>query len=329
MSDGAMAPRRAFPTAILAAALASTLLYASIFLSFAFLIPVQIAFGRSGQRGGWAAAGLSAGGIATAQAVRLALAGAFGAANLAALVLPPMVLLAALGLVNAPFARDLAPIYRTLGAAALCALAALPFIATLDADAALRGYLEGQITSFLAPLKGAAGEGYEASALAAALDPKELVATGLSALRASFAALLFLLIGGSWRLGSRLAGRDGRGAAVPIDELRLPYPLLWAFLGSWGFVLAAEFLRGPEAVRALAWNCALALSLAYAVQGIGIATFVLKGWKLPRSLRVATAILAVMALFAPTTGIVVAVSLPLLGVTENWIPYRKPKGVGA
>ena len=50
---------------------------------------------------------------------------------------------------------------------------------------------------------------------------------------------------------------------------------------------------------------------------------------MPRSLRIVFAVMAVLALATPTAGIAVAVALPLFGVTEIWIPYRKPKGAGA
>jgi hypothetical protein len=342
MSDPALALRRKSNAAFIAAGLASSFLYISIFLSFAFLLPVQIAFGRRGGRAGTAAAGISAAGIALAQGLRLAAAGAFGpgagpgAAGLSALaagILPPLVLLGALVLVNAPFGRAWAPSYRILGATALCALAALPVFITIGRDASITAYLEERIGALLAPLRSAvtsASDGYEASALAASLDPKDLVAASLAMLRDSYAAILFFILAGSWRLGNRLSGAGSRGRteAGAIDELRLPYPLVWAFLASWSLVLAAVLLRAPEAASAFAWNCALTISLAYAAQGFGIVTHLLKSWNTPKSLRILLAVIAVISLAMPL-GIVVAASLPLFGVTEIWIHYRKPKGVGA
>ena len=61
MSDPALALRRKSYAAFLAAGLASSLLYLSVFLSFAFLVPVRVAvFGRSGRRAGGIVAGLAA-----------------------------------------------------------------------------------------------------------------------------------------------------------------------------------------------------------------------------------------------------------------------------
>jgi hypothetical protein len=331
MSDPVPAQRLKPNVAFLAAGLASSLLYTSVLLSPAFLVPVQLAFGRSGKRAGAAAAGIAAAGIALVQGWRLAAAGALGALALAAGVLPPIVLIGALALVNAPFWRAWAAPYRIFCVTAACALAALPLFYSIGHDASIKAYLEEQIGAFLAPLRTATGEGYDASALAASLDPKELVETSLATLRDSFAAILLLIIGGGWRLGNRWSGLGSRGReeTPAIEELRLPYPLIWAFLASWSLVLAAVLLRAPVAAAAIAWNCALALSLAYGAQGLGIVTHLFKSWNMPRSLRIVIAATAVLALATPTAGLAVAASLPLLGVTEIWIPYRKPKGVGA
>lgn len=331
MSDTPRALTRKTNVASLAAGLASCLLFLSIFLSFAFLLPVQFAFGRFGRRVGGAAAGIAAAGIAGVQGWRMASTGASGLFAFAAGIAPPLVLLGALALLNCPIWGGWAKAYKIICVSLACALCAIPLLVLLEGDASLKNYLEKLFGDFLAPLRSALGEGYEASAMAASLDPGDLVASFLAMLRDSYAALLLLYIGGSYRIGNRLSGpgSPGREETAAIDELRLPYPLLWAFLASWSLVLAAVLLHAPEWASAIPWNCALALSLAYAAQGFGIVTHVFKRWKMPRSLRILFAVMAVLALATPTAGMAVAITLPLLGVTEIWIPYRKPKGVGA
>jgi hypothetical protein len=342
MSDYAQAPRRKPDATFVVAGLASSLLFLSVFLSFAFLVPIQIVFGRRGGRSGMAAVGISAAGIVLAQTTRFAAAGGFaqgspggmsGFPALGAGLLPPIVLLLALALVNASFERRWNPAYRLMGATLVCSLLALPLLISVGKDASIAAFLEGRIGAILNPLRRAAAEsteGYEASALAASLDPKDIVATSYALLRDSFVVIIYGLLAGSWWLGGRMSGLGSRGRkeAVAIDELRLPYPFLWAFLASWSFVLATELLKAPVAASAFAWNCALAISLAYAAAGLGIVTYLLKSWNAPRSLRICLAVIAVLALATPI-GIVVAASLPLIGVTEIWIHYRKPKGVGA
>jgi hypothetical protein len=314
------------------AGLVSGVLYLSTALAPLYLVPVQFAYGRSGRRGGAFAAGASAALIIAAQTMRLFVAKSFSLVALGTGIIPPMALLGALILVNAGFWSRIPATYRILAVAAACALAAVPAMGELGQDSGFAAYMESRLNAVIAPIRNQAGElSYDESALAAALDPKTLVATTLRILTSSYGAMIVLMLGGSWWLGNRAAGpgSPGRAAASPLAAYRVPYALVWAFLASWTVVLATLLTGAPAAIQAAAWNCALALSLTYAAQGVGIASNLFDRWKMPRFTRVAIAATALVALVTPTAGIVVAVALPLLGVTEVWIPYRNPKGVGA
>ncbi|HET7839939.1 MAG TPA: DUF2232 domain-containing protein, partial [Rectinemataceae bacterium] len=147
----------------------------------------------------------------------------------------------------------------------------------------------------------------------------------------SYAVMLLAMIGGSWWIGCRLSGEGspGRMAAGPATAYRVPYVLVWPFLAFWAMVFAAILLRAPSWARAAAMNCALVLAAPYAIQGLGIVSHFLGRFNTPRPLRIAIAATAVLALVTSTLGVVLAVALPILGVTEIWIPYRKTKGDGA
>jgi hypothetical protein len=326
MSDQATgnAPLRPALVASLAGGAISGLLYSSILLTAAFLVPVQIVFGRSGRGAGSAAAGVSAGVIAIAQALRMAQAGVLEPAALLMGMVPSAVLLLALVAMNAGFWKGQAERFRTIAPAAACSLAAIPLLVSVAGDRSIAGFLEGWIKTFLASV---AGEGVDASALTVAVDPSQLADEIMTGLYNSYAASLFALLGGSWLIGNRLAGIGSAGRALvgPIERYRLPYGAVWPFLAAWTAVLAAVALRAPAVPTAIAWNLALTAAMAYAAQGIGVATHLLKAWGAPRGLRIALAVTAVLALLAPATGIVVAVAVPVLGVTETWIPYRKQK----
>ena len=237
--------------------------------------------------------------------------------------------------IDAPMATRRAPrralIWWTV--AAVCSIVLVPIVIRLGGDAGFTSYIEARLDEAFAPLKSQAGDqSYDSSALAAALDPKVIAATAMRVLASSYAALLVLLLGGSWWMGNRASGpgSPGRAEAPALSAYRVPYALVWAFLLCWAAVLAAMLLKGADdALRAASWNCALVFSLPYAAQGVGIASSYFERWKMPRFTRVAIVATAIVALATPTAGAVVAVALPLLGVTEVWIPYRNPKGVGA
>lgn len=333
-----VANRKAF-FAALAIGLLSGLLYVSIFLSFLFLLPLQIVFGRWGRKYGTVAALVAVLGISIAQALRIflpdpAAAGtALSSLEITMSFLPPIVMVAALLFLNAELGRSWKPIYKALIGSVLAALSFLPMVLTMVSDTSIASYLQDQISAFLSPLKSAAtvaGDGYDASALMAALDPKEIVADSILVLRSCYAAMIFLVIAASWRIGNRVCGAGSQGweKAEALDAVHLPFPLVWAFLAAWFAVLATLAFKASDALASVAWNCALILSLAYAAQGLGIFVHLFKIWNMPKALRVLIAITAVMSLASPL-GLGLAAFLPLFGVTEVWIPYRKPKGVGA
>ncbi len=338
MSDEARSARRvpSILAASLTAGLVSALLYLSVLLSFVFLLPVQFAYERRGRSCGMIAAGCALFAVTAGQLARVA--GLGGSDALAALVpgdylslvLPPFILLGGLVFVNAPIMSGLHEVYRSLLAVALCSLVALPGIIALGADAAFSQHLEASIGEALKPLVAQMGEGYEASAVKAALDPAALVAQAKTVALSGFAAMLYALIGLNRWLGTRLAALGRPVVSVPrLAEYRLPFTLVWPFLAAWAGVLAARYFSAPLPLAALAWNSALVLSLSYAVQGIGIASHLMNRWNLPRSLRIALTAFMVLMFATPPFGVVLAAVFPLLGVTEVWIPYRNPKGVGA
>ncbi|HRY56474.1 MAG TPA: hypothetical protein P5142_17780 [Spirochaetia bacterium] len=314
------------------AGLAAGLLYASVAFAPLCLVPIQVAYGRRGRRAGLAATGAAVAAVAAALAARLYAVGALGLAELGGGLLPPLAMLGALALVNARFWAGLPATYRLLAVGGIASLAALPSLLSLSKDPAFSAYLSSRLESLLSPLRAqAGGQGYEASVLAAALDPATIAAAALRTLSSIYAAALALTLGFCWWVGNRLSGpgSPGREAAPPLSLYRAPYALLWAFLAAWALVLAAMTLGAPEALQAAAWNLALSASLPYAAQGLGIAASLAEKLKMPRFMRVALGATAAMALVSPTSSLVVAIGLPLLGVTEVWIPYRNPKGVGA
>ncbi len=327
---------RSLLAASVAAGAVSALLFHSLLLSLAFLVPVQVAFGRHGRRAGFGAAAAAILAVVVGHVLRAAFAGVsalaeLGPADFLAVAAPPAVLVGALCLMNLSFWDGKPGVLRGLAAVSAASLVAVPAMMALGRDAGFTSFLEARLDAVFKPLLAQAGEGYDSAALKAALDPKVLSAQTTEALVSSVAALLLALLAASWWIGNRLAGpgTPGREAARPLADYRLPYVFVWPFLAAWTGVLAVAYLEAPAALRAIAWNLALVLSLAYAAQGIGIASHLMNRWKLPRSLRIALGATAVMVFATPPVGTLAALILPLLGVTEVWIPYRNLKGVGA
>ena len=340
MGDGVRIGRSdSFIFSALALGLMSASFYLSIVLSFAFLIPLQLAFGRLGKRGGNSAALLSGGIVAVVQAWRLFSGGGSSMflATLAGVAYPFLLILAILVL-NASIWNKTAAVIKALVVSLVLAILMVPVVSLLVNDGLIRASLTESIqkllTSFAGTTKSSpsmSSEGYDAAALLASLDPAEMVATTMKMFSSSFAALLFLLVGGSWWAGNRMAGEgsSGRRETPSLMELHLPVALVWPFLVSWALLLGILYLKPSPVLEALAWNLSLIFTLAYTAQGTGIVAHYLARWKVPRFIRIVMAVSLLIGLTSSPLGTVLVAIFPLLGVTELWIPYRNPKGVGA
>lgn len=102
----------------------------------------------------------------------------------------------------------------------------------------------------------------------------------------------------------------------------LPGNAVWVFLIGWAVVLIAIITELPAALEILAWNITLSVTLLYMVQGMSIvASFANRKHEQATSLR--TFILLCILLVIPAVNVIPLVGLPLLGVSETWINYRK------
>ncbi len=108
-----------------------------------------------------------------------------------------------------------------------------------------------------------------------------------------------------------------------IARWKVPEVSLWVFLGSWTLVLLLIVLKSAYLYRALALQVALGSSVLYAVQGMAIVTY----WVLRKGIAISTtrlfATVFILAFLIPGVNVLVVFVLPLLGVTETWIMYRR------
>ena len=108
-----------------------------------------------------------------------------------------------------------------------------------------------------------------------------------------------------------------------IAKWRAPDSNLWVFLGAWTMVLLMMILKAPYVIRALAVNIALGSSVLFAVQGIAIVLHIVRRKGLAISTGRLLTTIFFIALVVPGLNVLVVFVLPLLGVTETWIVYRK------
>jgi hypothetical protein len=182
------------------------------------------------------------------------------------------------------------------------------YIASSGADAARRSFLESYASPerILELLKLAAFRG-------------GAVASCLFLFFVSYQAALFF----AWTIRRvRLAGQGGlRGFHAP--------PLsIWVLSFSLLAVLLFRILN-ITALETVAWNVLTICAMLFLAQGGGVALFMLSRRMLPPLMRMLLNVLIIVLIFSPGINALVLGALVLLGIAENWVPFRAPKSDGS
>ena len=313
-------------------------LYCSVILSIAFLLPVQVAYSRRGQKAGLAALGFTLLISILGELVLMALGGGLASifagksilnSSVLLSILPPTVLLGSLAIMNLPFWKGISKYLRGFAATALASAVALPGLIALSRDSFFLATYKERLSTVINSFASQTVSSVDAEAFSSLFNVEDIARTSMSILFCSFAAILLIWLVGSRWLGNRISklGSLDRQEVEVLADYRLPYLFVWPFLLAWTGVLGASYFRIGMPYLAIVWNLALVLSLGYSVQGLGIASHFLRQWNLPRSLKVCLVATFVLLIATPPIGTVLLGIIPVLGVTEVWIPYRNPKGV--
>jgi hypothetical protein len=306
------------------AGLFSGFLYLSYLFSFAFLVPVQQSFAGRGSRAGLVSSFVAFAVITAGTVVRMLQLRFFDFISLLSSCLPSLLLMVALYWINADKPR-ISRIARILLATLVLSLAALPFVLRMEKDTAFIGQLSAYVT-----------ETIDASGLA--LDEprlaSELVRRAIAIIGSGFSAFILWILAGSWWLGSLIASKSRSALAghAPVKNLprlaavKVPLKALWPSLLLWGLLFMALAFKVQGLWLMLAWNLALCAASIYGLQGVGVLSFLLHKPAVPTLLRRLLPLALIAALLNQATSAVVLIGLPVLGITEVWIPYRNLKG---
>jgi len=102
-----------------------------------------------------------------------------------------------------------------------------------------------------------------------------------------------------------------------------PSSAIWALSGALAVIVLTGILK-IEILGILAWNVFVVCAIIYLAQGVGILTY----WMSLRSngFRLIINVLILVILFSPLNSFAVA-ALVLLGIIDNWRPFRMAKSV--
>jgi hypothetical protein len=219
--------------------------------------------------------------------------------------------------INAPLTRFTAALavpYRIIAGALVCTFVIGPLFLSLAEDPRMHEFVAGR----MAALSGSVPSGDFP------VTPGELLSSGVYAgLRGGILVLsmIFLWVNrqiaaGILRILRRLPAREGAPA------FHAPPVLIWILSLSLGAVLAGR-LGEMEPLDIAGWNMLVISATLYFVQGGGIVLYFLL--KAPPLMRMAANVGIIILFFTPGLNAAALGALVLLGIAENWVPFRAPK----
>lgn len=238
-------------------------------------------------------------------------------------------LLGGLWLVNQPRVLPFRSLLRILIATGAAGLIAVPFVGGLASDPefipTLRDYIAGQplLRLGIAPTD-APGVSGGVAVTAAQIDL--FIDTVGTVLLRGILFLYMVYLMAAWWVGS-LWGARTIGIRSPIGRLltfRLEPWCIWALLLS-GAAVLGDALGDLGMLGYLGWNLFSVFLLLFALQGIGILQWLFRRYNVPGPMRVMIAVAMVFMLFRSVLTFIPVFGLPLLGLAETWVDFKRPK----
>jgi hypothetical protein len=113
----------------------------------------------------------------------------------------------------------------------------------------------------------------------------------------------------------------GGGSLIPFHA----YPaLIWIFSVSLPLVIFAKVLKF-EIPEIILWNILILCGILYFAQGLGIMQFFLARPAVSPFLRFSLYVLCIVLIFSPVINMILVGGIAILGIAENWVPFRGAK----
>lgn len=294
---------------LLLSAAASVLLFYSGLFAFLFVVPVQYIYTKHGpQKGMLTAAGTAAAVVVVhlLQVTRLDSVPADMVQLLFLDSLMPVGLLVGLTIINLDHRH---PWWgRLLLGSAAALLGAVPSLRLLALAGDGTGPLHDELSSMVEMLGGAD-------------DPDQLIRTIRQVAMNTVGIGIVATLSANWWLGRNIVLRR-YGLMQSLRPARILNDLVWVVIAGLAIVVASEFVETGFAT-ALGWNALLVGSFLFGVQGVGLIQHLLRlrGGTDRGERWVPTVVL--MLLFVPGINLLVMLGVPLLGMSEVWVDYRR------
>ncbi len=125
----------------------------------------------------------------------------------------------------------------------------------------------------------------------------------------------------NWWFGRALVLRS-RGVSASLRSARVPDQLIWFLIAGLALVVLA-WLQGSGVARVIGWNTLLVSAFLFAVQGLGLIQHLLHLRGVGEAGQRMVLTLALILMVVPGLNAIVTGGLPLFGVSELWIDYKR------
>ena len=285
-----------------------------------FVIPLVVLYKRQGYRVGVLGTLGTFVGILLVKVIRGGSVGGTLREDLLLLDLTyPFAFLLGLAVTEGSFFPRIPPYGRIALVTVVSGVLGIPLIRYVLTDPAFEAYLKAQIETMMRAMV----EGKTSLDLGTMgmVSTGEILRLSKQIFANTYTLGYFLTFLFNWVVGARL-GLRSKGI-YPIESVvgnvHLNEKLIWGFLLGW-FGVLLSLLRPLGWVSILFWNIALLSTVLYGMQGIDILRYYIK--KVER-LRIVILVTILLFVFIPGLNILMMVGVPLLGVSEIWIQYRR------
>ena len=231
----------------------------------------------------------------------------------------PFAFLLGIVLIEGSFFHRIPPYGRIAVVTVISGVLGIPLIRYVLTDPTFEAYLKAQIETMIRGMV----EGKTSLGLGTmgAVSTGEILRLSKLIFANTYTLGYFLTFLFNWVVGSRIGLRSKGIYPVEsvVGKVHLNERLIWGFLFGWSGVFLS-LLRPLGWVSIVFWNIALLSTVLYGMQGIDILRYYIK--KVER-LRVVILVTILLFLFIPGLNILLMVGIPLLGVSEIWIQYRR------
>lgn len=148
-----------------------------------------------------------------------------------------------------------------------------------------------------------------------------LFTLALRIIKSSFLPIWYFLTGLGILMSEMIYSKQTRIRESFLDRFKVPDLFLWPFIVSWVIVLL-DIVLGLGLFGILVWNIALVFLMVYGTAGISILMYLVakKGIRLN---PLSWVVFSIILLLIPVINVIMLIVIPVLGISEHWIKYRK------